>query len=114
MSSPDGGYLAMDTDAVVGQMAALTGISDTLAAAWSGTGAEVDGRRPGIGNDFLGHIFHRVYDPDEARTRESAGRVAPALRGSAQVGEQCAYLYRAADANGRNAMPAPESPRGPR
>jgi hypothetical protein len=114
MSSPDGGYLEMDTDAVVEHMAALTGIADALAAAWSGTSAEVDGRRPGIGNDFLGHIFHRVYDPDETRARELAGSVPPALRGSAQVGEQCAYLYRAADANGRNGMPTSESPRGPR
>jgi hypothetical protein len=114
MSSPDGGYLDMDTGAVVEQMAALTGVADGVGVAWAGTGAEVDGHRPGIGDDFLGHLFHRVYDPDETRARESADRVAPALRGSAQVGEQCAYLYRAADANGRNGMPAPASPRGPR
>ena len=105
MSSPAGGYLEMDTGAVVQQMTALTGVADALGTAWSGTSAEVYGRRPGIGNDFLGHIFHRVYDPDS---------VAPALRGSAQVGELSAYLYRTADANGRNAMPRPEGPRGPR
>ena len=104
----------MDTDAVVRHMAELAAVADGLGAAWSGTRAQLDGRRPGIANDLLGHVFHRIYDPDETRAREMADRVPPALNGSAQVGEQCAYFYRAADANGRAAMPSAGAPDGPR
>jgi hypothetical protein len=57
-----------------------------------------------------------VYDSDETQARELADGVAPKLHGSAQVAELSAYLYRAADQNGHDAMPSlPEgSNRGPR
>jgi hypothetical protein len=114
MGSPDG--IEMDTGAVIGQTTALTGVADRLAAAWADTSAQVDGHRAGIGADLIGHVFHRVYDSDETQARELADGVAPKLHGSAQVAELSAYLYRAADQNGHNAMPSlPEgSNRGPR
>jgi hypothetical protein len=114
MGQPDGGYLEMDTGAVLQHMTALHGVADTLADVWAATRAEADGLRGGIGTDFLGHFFHRVHDPDEAKASELASSVPPALRGSAQVGEQCAYLYRSADADGRDTMASEAGSHGPR
>jgi hypothetical protein len=109
----DDGYLEMDTAGVIAQANVLEQVGTTLDGAWAAAQGVLDAGRAGIGGGLLGNAFHRVYDPDEADVRAAANRVPSALSSSAGVAEQCAYLYRVADASGRDAMPA-EGPRGGR
>lgn len=97
----------MDTGAVIAQSGVLKQHGDTLEQAWTAAAAALGADEAGIAQDVLGITYRSRYDPDSAVVREQADRVAPALKGSAQVAEQCAYLYRAADQYGRNGMPTP-------
>jgi hypothetical protein len=97
----------MDTDAVITHSGVLKQHGETLEQAWTAAAAGLSTDEAGIAQDVLGITYRSQYDPDSAAVRAQADRVAPALRASAQVAEQCAYLYRAADQYGRNGMPTP-------
>lgn len=94
----------MDTGAVIAESGALGQHGDTLEQAWTTAAAGLGADEAGIAGDVLGLAYRSRYDPDSAAVREQADRVGLALQASAEVAEQCAYLYRAADQYGRNGM----------
>ena len=105
MGAPDGDDIKMDTAGVLHEMVRLRDNGETLDRAWSAARATIDGNDAGIGADLLGSTFRGVYAPDHTRVQDLANGVPPMMSASAQIGEQCAYWYRAADANGHNSMP---------
>jgi len=105
MGAADGDGIEMDTAGILHEMVRLRDNGETLDAAWSAARTAIDGNDAGIGGDVLGSTFRRVYDADHTRVQDLANGVPPMMAASAQVGEQCAYFYRAADANGRTSMP---------
>ncbi len=105
MGAADGDGIEMDTAGILHEMVRLRDNGETLDGAWSAARTGIGGNDAGIGADLLGSTFRRVYDADRTRVQELADGVPPMMAASAQVGEQCAYFYRAADANGQNSMP---------
>jgi hypothetical protein len=104
MGAPGDG-IEMNTASVLAQMSTLRYDGEDLDLAWSTVRRQIDADETGVGNDELGTAFWATYEPDSVRLSNEAVRVAQALQASAQIGEQCAWLYRAADANGRGGMP---------
>jgi hypothetical protein len=107
MGAEDGDGIEMDTAGILHEMVRLRDNGETLSTAWSAARTAIDGNDAGIGADLLGSTFRRIYAPDHTRVQELANGVPPMMSASAQIGEQSAYFYRAADANGRNSMPRP-------
>lgn len=99
------GDIEMDTDGVVQQSEDLTARSEALRRGWAGAEGQILANEPAVGDDPIGRAFSAAYDTDSVAVRETAGRVPTALTDSAEVGYQCALLYRAADANGASSMP---------
>lgn len=105
MGVQEGDGIEMDTAGVLAQMSSLRFDGQDLDLAWSTVDSEIDADESAIATDELGNTFWTRYETGSVWMRDEAARVAQAMQVSADVGEQCAWFYRVADANARDGMP---------
>jgi hypothetical protein len=106
-------FVQMDTDAVSTLMGLLAEAARELDAGWQGVLSAIAGGEGAIGGDRIGQAIRGAYDAPGAALRDAAGRMPPNLLADADVGEQCAAEYRAADARGQAALGAGVAGGGP-
>ncbi|MEE6258207.1 hypothetical protein [Plantactinospora sonchi] len=106
MTAPAGGFLHMDSGAVLPVLQALDECGRTVGEAWRSSRDTITGAEPGIGGDTLGQAFRSVYTAPGTELRTAADRLPGLIVADAAVGAQCVADYRTADARGAAAITA--------